>query len=161
MRLIPAPLTVRGVRRRLAMTKKKILMEKIVVYGIERLRNGEARTMMVPVEKGDRIEWTHQGFLTRIFRDDKPLHWLGQRIGWTPEGNDLVVLHLTVVHEPGQIRPEELADEGFETLEDLRGAFGSAFGAERLWKAAWRITCGVNRIFVETEAADAGSIRRR
>lgn len=117
-------------------------MKKMLEYGIERLRTGEATAMMVPVKKEDRIEWTHQGILTRILRDDKPLYWLGQRVGWTPEGEELVVLHLMVVHAPGQIWPEEIAEEGFETLEDLREAFAAAFGQERLWKPAWRVRVG-------------------
>lgn len=126
-------------------------MDKVMVYGTERLRNGEAKTMMVPVQKGDQIEWTHQGFLTRILRDDKPLYWLGQKVGWTAEGEELVVLNLTVVHAPEQIWPEAIEEEGFESLEELREAFAATFGRERLWKAAWRITCGVNKIFIETE----------
>lgn len=137
-------------------------MKKMLEYGIERLRTGEATAMMVPVKKEDRIEWTHQGILTRILRDDKPLYWLGQKVGWTQAsaeasclrhsavaaggrsatGEELVVVHLMVVHAPGQIWPEEIAEEGFETLEDLREAFAAAFGQERLWKPAWRVRVG-------------------
>lgn len=137
-------------------------MEKLMDYGIERLRDGAASVAKDPVQKGDRFEWNSQGYLIRIFRDEKPLYWLGQVIGWTAgaegsclrhsageagclpaAGYEIVVLHLTVEHEPGYISKEELEREGFESKEAFTQAFGERYGRERLWKPAWRIRCGV------------------
>jgi hypothetical protein len=133
------------------MTKKKetdMKKEKDVVYGLDRLRDGIATLMKDPVQNYDLIEWNSQGYLTRILRDGKPLYWLGQKIGWTPEGEELVVLHLLMEHAPGYIRLEELAEEGFDSRDDFREAFRAAYGEDALWKPAWRIRCGVNRIFI-------------
>jgi len=124
--------------------------EKVMAYGIDRLRDGTATVMKDPVQKGDRIEWNGQGYLTRILRDGKPLYWLGKKIGWTAEGEELVILHLTVEHEPGYLSIEECKAEGFSNFADYLKAFVAAYGEERLWKPAWRIRCGVNRIFEKT-----------
>jgi hypothetical protein len=125
--------------------------EKVLAYGIDRLRDGTATVMKDPVQKGDRIEWNGFGYLTRIFRDGKPLYWLGQKIGWTAEGEELIALFLTVEQEPGFMSIEECKAEGFTNFADYLKAFVAAYGEERLWKPAWRVQVGVNKIFIQTE----------
>ncbi len=119
--------------------------------GVERLNAGQGTVARDPVQKGDRFEWNAQGYLVRIFRNERPLYWLGQRIGWTPEGEELVVLHLTVENTPGSLPPEELEKEGFACQADFNQAWAAAYGGEALWCPAWRIRCGVNKLFIETE----------
>ena len=119
--------------------------------GLERLKAGAASVQKDPVQKGDRLEYNSRGYITRIFRDGKPLYWVGQIIRYTPDGDEVVVLNISVTHEPGRIDEDELECEGFTDKESFGEAFGGAYGFERLWKPAWRIRCGVNKIISVSE----------
>ncbi|HPL70339.1 MAG TPA: hypothetical protein PLR56_09160 [Brevefilum sp.] len=120
-------------------------------YGIERLMRGDASVMRVPVHKGDRIEWNVHGYMTRILRDGKPIWWLGKKIGWRPDGEELVVLHLIVDQAPVYIWEEEPKLEGYESAEAFERAFAAAYGEEALYKPAWRIRVGVNKLVFDEE----------
>lgn len=118
-------------------------------YGIGRILRGDANVMRVPVHKNDRIEWNSHGHLTRILRDGKPIWWLGKQVGWAPEGDELIVLHMILDHAPVEIWEEEPRLEGYESAEEFEKAFAAAYGLEALRKPAWRIRIGVNKMVFE------------